>query len=216
MHTGIHTSIYPGRKLGPGVSTLPGEIVKPDLKQVIVCGIIAYTGIQPAIPVLLNGPKRLEYRRYDSVGVTVALENALKRKEVSYIHAEGYHAARLKHGPIVLREENVPVIAMLNDDPGKDKMLGNVAECRARNAPILGVVTRGDKDVEGEVDEILKLPAAPQHTTVVPAAATLQLFAYHVARLRGHPHRPAEKFGEERDGGVGGVAGKECLVFSAH
>ncbi len=102
MHTGIHTSIYPGRKLGPGVSTLPGEIVKPDLKQVIVCGIIAHTGIQPAIPVLLNVRKRLEYRRYDSAGVTVALESSLKRKEVSYIHAEGDHAARLKHGPIAL------------------------------------------------------------------------------------------------------------------
>jgi glucosamine--fructose-6-phosphate aminotransferase (isomerizing) len=117
----------------------------------------------------------------------VALEGALKLKEVSYIHAEGYHAAELKHGPIALLEENVPVIALLNDGPGKDKMLGNVAECRARNAPVLGVVTRGDREVEGEVDAILELPPAPQYTAVVPAAAALQLFAYHVARLRGCP-----------------------------
>jgi glucosamine--fructose-6-phosphate aminotransferase (isomerizing) len=115
----------------------------------------------------------------------VALEGALKLKEISYIHAEGYHAAELKHGPIALLEDKVPVIALLNDGPGKEKTLGNVAECQARSAPVLGIVTEGDTEAKNAVDAYIEVPPAPLHTAVVPAVVALQLFAYHVARLRG-------------------------------
>ena len=115
----------------------------------------------------------------------VALEGALKRKEMSYIHAEGYHAAELKHGPIALLEDKVPVIALLNDGPGKEKTLGNVAECQARSAPVLGIVTEGDTEAKNAVDAYIEVPPAPLHTAVVPSVVALQLFAYHVARLRG-------------------------------
>lgn len=115
----------------------------------------------------------------------VALEGALKLKEISYIHAEGYHAAELKHGPIALLEDNVPVVALLNHGPGKDKTLGNVAECQARSAPVLGIVTEGDKEAISCVDAAIQVPYAPLHAAVVPATVALQLFAYHVARLRG-------------------------------
>lgn len=117
----------------------------------------------------------------------VALEGALKLKEISYIHAEGYHAAELKHGPIALLEKDVPVIALCNDGPGKDKTLGNVAECQARDSRVLGIVTEGDEEAMACVDDYIAVPAAPLHTAVVPSTVALQLLSYHIARLRGCP-----------------------------
>ena len=115
----------------------------------------------------------------------VALEGALKLKEISYIHAEGYQAAELKHGPIALLDENMPVIALLNDIPGKEKTLGNVQECLARRAPVVGLVTEGDIEAEQAVGDVIRLPRTSAHTAPVVTAVALQLFAYHVARLRG-------------------------------
>ncbi|MCL4166657.1 UNVERIFIED_CONTAM: hypothetical protein GTU68_027475 [Idotea baltica] len=115
----------------------------------------------------------------------VALEGALKLKEISYIHAEGYHAAELKHGPIALLEASVPVIALCNDGPGKDKTLGNVAECQARDSRVLGIVTEGDQEAIATVDDHIAVPACPLHTAVVPSTVALQLLSYHIARLKG-------------------------------
>ena len=114
-----------------------------------------------------------------------ALEGALKLKEISYIHAEGYQAAELKHGPIALLDENMPVIALLNDIPGKEKTLGNVQECRARRAPVIGIVTEGDHEAEQSLSDVIRLPRTSVYTAPVVTAVALQLFAYHVARLRG-------------------------------
>jgi len=115
----------------------------------------------------------------------VALEGALKLKEISYIHAEGYHAAELKHGPIALLEESMPVIALLNEGAGQEKTLGNVAECKARSAPVLGVITKGDEEARAACDHVIEIPSCPQYTAVVPAAVALQLLSYHIARIRG-------------------------------
>jgi glucosamine--fructose-6-phosphate aminotransferase (isomerizing) len=115
----------------------------------------------------------------------VALEGALKLKEISYIHAEGYHAAELKHGPIALLEKDTPVIALANDVPGKDKTLGNVEECRARSARILGVITEGDREAAEAMDDVIEVPACHPLVSTIPGAVALQLFAYHVARHRG-------------------------------
>ena len=114
-----------------------------------------------------------------------ALEGALKLKEISYIHAEGYQAAELKHGPIALLDEHFPVIALLNDIPGKEKTLGNVQECRARKAPIVGLVTEGDHEAEQVCDDVISLPRTTVYTAPVVTAVALQLFAYYVARARG-------------------------------
>ena len=114
-----------------------------------------------------------------------ALEGALKLKEISYIHAEGYQAAELKHGPIALLDERLPVIALLNDIPGKEKTMGNVQECRARRAPVIGLVTEGDAAAEQEVDDAIRLPRTSACTAPVVTAVALQLLAYHVARERG-------------------------------
>jgi len=115
----------------------------------------------------------------------VAMEGALKLKEISYIHAEAYHAAELKHGPLALLSEQMPVVALLNDGPGKDKNLGNVSECKARNAPILGIITEGDKEAAKLCDHYIEVPASPLHTAAVSSTVALQLFSYHVARLKG-------------------------------
>ncbi len=115
----------------------------------------------------------------------VALEGALKLKEISYIHAEGYHAAELKHGPIALLQEGTPVIALANDIPGKDKTLGNVEECRARGARILGIVTEGDREAAEAMDDVIEIPACHPLVSTIPAAVALQLLAYHIANERG-------------------------------
>ena len=115
----------------------------------------------------------------------VALEGALKLKEISYIHAEGYHAAELKHGPIALLQEGTPVIAVACEGPAKDKTLGNVEECRARGARILGIITEGDHEAEQVMDDFIAIPRAHPLVATIPATVALQLFSYHVARLRG-------------------------------
>ena len=115
----------------------------------------------------------------------VALEGALKLKEISYIHAEGYHAAELKHGPIALLEQGTPVIAIACDIPGKDKTLGNIEECRARGARILGLVTEGDHEAAECMDDYITIPHCHPLVATIPAVVALQLFAYHVARIRG-------------------------------
>jgi glucosamine--fructose-6-phosphate aminotransferase (isomerizing) len=114
----------------------------------------------------------------------VALEGALKLKEISYIHAEGYHAAELKHGPIALLVKDTPVVALACDIPGKDKTLGNVEECRARGARILGIVTKGDDEAASSMDDFITIPRCHPLVATIPAAVALQLFSYHVARLR--------------------------------
>jgi len=115
----------------------------------------------------------------------VALEGALKLKEISYIHAEGYHAAELKHGPIALLQPGTPVIAVACEGPAKDKTLGNIEECRARGARILGIVTEGDREAEEVMDDFISIPRAHPLVATIPAVVALQLFSYHVARLRG-------------------------------
>ena len=115
----------------------------------------------------------------------VALEGALKIKEVAYVHAEGYQAAELKHGPIALLSEKTPVVALLADIPGKEKTLGNVQECRARLAPVIGVVTEGDEAAAAAVSDALAIPKTCAELSPIVTVAVLQLFAYHVARLRG-------------------------------
>ena len=115
----------------------------------------------------------------------VALEGALKLKEISYIHAEGYHAAELKHGPIALLQPGTPVIAVACQGTAKDKTLGNVEECRARGARILGIITEGDHEAEAVMDDFISIPAVHPLVATIPAVVALQIFSYHVARLRG-------------------------------
>ena len=115
----------------------------------------------------------------------VALEGALKLKEISYVHAEGYHASELKHGPIALLEKGTPVIALLNNIPGKDKTYGNAQECKSRGANVIAVVTQGDEEVADEFTDKIIVPNCPAMIATIPTTIALQLLAYHIAVFRG-------------------------------
>jgi glucosamine--fructose-6-phosphate aminotransferase (isomerizing) len=115
----------------------------------------------------------------------VALEGALKLKEISYAHAEGYHAAELKHGPIALLQDDVPVVALANDVPGRTKILTNIQECRARHAPVIVTATEGDEEVEAYSEDVIWIPRTHTFLTTITTAVALQLLAYYVARERG-------------------------------
>jgi len=103
------------------------------------------------------------------------------------VHAEGYHAAELKHGPIALLDENVPVLALANDIPGKDKIIGNMQECKARKSPVIAVATEGDSEIRRHSDDIIWIPACSRYTAPVPTVVALQLLSYYIAKERGCP-----------------------------
>jgi len=118
-------------------------------------------------------------------GYPAALEGALKLKELSYVHAEGYPAGELKHGPIALVEEGVPIVALATQCHVYPKMLSNIQEVRARGAEVIAIATEGDTEIAGFAQHILEVPATPELLSPVVVTVPLQLFAYHVARLRG-------------------------------
>jgi glucosamine--fructose-6-phosphate aminotransferase (isomerizing) len=114
-----------------------------------------------------------------------ALEGALKLKEISYVHATGLAAGEMKHGPIALICENMPVIGIAPRDSVHEKMLSNLAESKARKGLIIGIGTEGDKALEELADTVFSVPEAPEYLMPMLVAIPLQLFAYHVAVLRG-------------------------------
>jgi glucosamine--fructose-6-phosphate aminotransferase (isomerizing) len=115
----------------------------------------------------------------------IAMEGALKLKEVSYIHAEGYAAAEMKHGPISLIDNRMPVVAIAPKDEHYDKMLSNVAEVRAREGIIIALASHGDHEIEEKAQFIIRLPDAPALLWPLATVVPLQFLAYHIARLRG-------------------------------
>jgi glucosamine--fructose-6-phosphate aminotransferase (isomerizing) len=120
-----------------------------------------------------------------SFGLPAALEGALKLKEVSYVHAEGYPAGELKHGPISLLDAEYPLVAIATRGAAYDKLISNVMEGRARDARVLAVATDGDAQVERIADDVWWVPETHEALTPVLAVIPLQLFAYHVAVARG-------------------------------
>jgi glucosamine--fructose-6-phosphate aminotransferase (isomerizing) len=117
----------------------------------------------------------------------VALEGALKLKEISYIHAEAYAAGELKHGPLALVTPATPVIAVAIQGPTYDKMRSNMGEVAARGSPILAIGTDGDKELPKFVDDVFSVPDIPWILSPVPVSVALQLFAYEVARMHDCP-----------------------------
>ncbi|MBI5729875.1 MAG: glutamine--fructose-6-phosphate transaminase (isomerizing) [Ignavibacteriales bacterium] len=115
----------------------------------------------------------------------VALEGALKLKEISYIHAEGYPAAEMKHGPIALIDENMPVVFIATKDSVYDKVTSNIQEVRARKGRILAIVNEGDDQIENMVDHVIKVPKTHNMLTPILTVIPLQLIAYHIAVKKG-------------------------------
>ncbi|MGH7422468.1 MAG: SIS domain-containing protein, partial [Candidatus Methylomirabilales bacterium] len=115
----------------------------------------------------------------------LALEGALKLKEIAYIHAEGYPAGEMKHGPIALIDERMPVVAIAPRGPTYEKMAANIEEVKARDGIVIAVATAGDSEIGVQADVVLPLPPALYWLQPLLVALPLQLLAYHVAVLRG-------------------------------
>ncbi|MCS5635349.1 MAG: glutamine--fructose-6-phosphate transaminase (isomerizing) [Myxococcota bacterium] len=115
----------------------------------------------------------------------IAMEGALKLKEISYIHAEGYAAGEMKHGPIALIDENMPVVVIANSGPLFDKLVSNLEQVRARDGRVIAVATQGNSELAEKANEVLHIPDLGNYLTSVLAVIPLQLLAYHVATLRG-------------------------------
>jgi glucosamine--fructose-6-phosphate aminotransferase (isomerizing) len=115
----------------------------------------------------------------------VALEGALKLKEISYIHAEGYPAAEMKHGPIALIDDKMPVVVIAVKDNAYEKIMGNVEEVKARGGRILAIASEGDDEIARKVDHVIYIPSALPALTPVLSVVPLQVLAYHIAVIRG-------------------------------
>ena len=119
------------------------------------------------------------------MGYPLAMEGALKLKEISYIHAEGYAAGEMKHGPISLIDEEMPVVAIAPRDSLRDKMLSNINEVKARGGDIIAIATRGDDEIADRADHVIEIPPASEFLTPFLVSLPMQLLAYHLATQRG-------------------------------
>ncbi|MFM7176555.1 MAG: SIS domain-containing protein, partial [Bacteroidota bacterium] len=118
-------------------------------------------------------------------GFPVALEGALKLKEISYIHAEGYPAAEMKHGPIALIDEEMPVVVIATKNSSYEKVVSNIQEVKARKGIIIAIVTEGDEEVRKIADHVLEIPETDELLIPLVSVVPLQLLSYHIAVMRG-------------------------------
>ncbi len=133
-----------------------------------------------------------EFQRYTNflflgrgINYPIALEGALKLKEISYIHAEGYAAGEMKHGPIALIDENMPVVCLAPKDAVYDKMISQIEQAKARNAIVIAVATEGDLAIKRKADHVIYVPPAPPMLLPVVLSIPLQMLAYYIAVRRG-------------------------------
>jgi glutamine---fructose-6-phosphate transaminase (isomerizing) len=115
----------------------------------------------------------------------IALEGALKLKEISYIHAEGYAAGEMKHGPIALIDAELPVVVIAPLGDHYEKVIANLAEVRARQGKIICIASQGDRDIGGSVDALFQVPACAPELAPILTVIPLQLLAYYVADFKG-------------------------------
>jgi glucosamine--fructose-6-phosphate aminotransferase (isomerizing) len=119
------------------------------------------------------------------INMPIAYEGALKLKEISYVHAEGYPAGEMKHGPIALIDRDMPTVCIAPDDPWREKMISQIQQAKARGGLVIAVATEGDEQVASQADHVLWVPRAPWMLSPVVTVIPLQLLAYHIAAIRG-------------------------------
>ncbi|HEY6038793.1 MAG TPA: SIS domain-containing protein, partial [Kofleriaceae bacterium] len=115
----------------------------------------------------------------------IALEGALKLKEISYIHAEGYAGGEMKHGPIALIDDTLPVVVLVPRGPHYEKMVSNLAEVRARQGKVLAVATKGDNEIGGHADDVVLVPDTALELQPILTVLPLQMLSYYVADGKG-------------------------------
>ena len=153
----------------------------PDLMNQVV-------EMNPQIEMMAKKYSKYNHFLYLGRGLNkpVAFEGALKLKEVSYIHAEGYSAGQMKHGPIALVDNNIPVIAMALTDSYYEKMRNTIQEIKARSGILIGLVTKGNYDLDGLIDDVIEIPECPKYLTPFLTIIPLQLFSYYIALELGY------------------------------
>ena len=133
-----------------------------------------------------HGPaQRLGEELGRGVGVPIAMEGALKLKEISYIHAEGMPAAEMKHGPIALIDDGMPVVFVATRNSQYEKVMSNIEEVRSRGGHVIAVATEGDEAIRDHAEEVLYVPDVSHPLQPMLTVVPLQLLAYHIAVLRG-------------------------------
>ena len=177
----IHLGIQLGKVKNDLAKELIQELVKLPKKIEIILSH------EPEIEAIAK--RYLHFRDFLYLGrginYPVALEGALKLKEISYIHAEGYPAGEMKHGPIALIDEDMPVVVLAPKDATYPKILGNMEEVKARGGKIIAVVNEGDNEASQKADEIITIPATSHHLSPILITIPLQILAYHIAVLKG-------------------------------
>ena len=168
-------SLVTGQRIAKEISLLP-QLVKRVLGESQQCVKELAEKYKDAKNFLYIG------RKYN---FPIALEGAIKLKEISYVHAEGYGAGEMKHGPIALIDENFPTLAICPSYSVYEKMISNIEEIRARRGPIIALATEGNEDIKNLVGDVIYIPKTLEMLTPILAVVPLQLFAYHMAVLRG-------------------------------
>ncbi|RMH59339.1 MAG: glutamine--fructose-6-phosphate transaminase (isomerizing) [Candidatus Hydrogenedentota bacterium] len=167
-------SVAEGKKILRGLLELPGKVKRVLAKNDVIETIAAQYASVGNFLYLGRG-----------INFPVALEGALKMKEISYIHAEGYPAAEMKHGPIALIDEDMPVVVIALRDSAYEKVLSNIQEVRARHGRVIAIATEGDTEISNHADHVIELPSIHPLLSPILAVVPLQLLAYHVAVKRG-------------------------------
>lgn len=167
-------SLIDGKKMVEEFQTIPGKIKK-------------ILQLEKQIEVIAEEFKNAKNFLYLGRGYNfpVALEGALKLKEISYIHAEGYPAAEMKHGPIALVDENMPVVFIAPKDSTYDKIISNIEEIKARKGKVIAIATEGDDDIDRLADYVIKIPETIRMLMPILSVIPLQLLAYHIAMKKG-------------------------------
>jgi glutamine---fructose-6-phosphate transaminase (isomerizing) len=176
-------------KLAQAKGTLPEERVRAlwdelmTVPDVVEAELQSSDALDGCAALFADAPSSLFLGR--GMGVPVAMEGALKLKEISYIHAEAYAAGEMKHGPIALITEGMPIVVVATQGPTYEKVVSNIQEVRARGAKVIAVATAGDDDIRRHAECVLYVPRMTEALSAIPASVPLQLLAYHIAKARG-------------------------------
>jgi glucosamine--fructose-6-phosphate aminotransferase (isomerizing) len=179
-----------GLKLAELRGTLPPErraAIIADLKRIPHCIEELLEGIDERVTEIADAHWDKDFFLYlgRHVGLPVALEGALKLKEISYISTDAYAAGEMKHGPIALLDESTPVVTVATDSPVLDKVVSNMQEVRARGAHVVAVATEGNQAIGEHAESVLRIPQTDWMLQPLLAVIPLQLLAYRIARRRG-------------------------------
>lgn len=178
-------AVYFGRQREMTVST--GKNIVSELSKL---PSLAKQALKSAPQIKKLAEKYKDFKNFWFIGrkynYPVAMEGALKLKEISYLHAEGVAGGELKHGPLALIDENFPTIAICPSDSVYEKMIFNIEEIKARNGPVIAVATEGNEKIKKIVDDVIYIPETIEMLTPILSVIPLHIFAYHMAVLLGH------------------------------